>query len=78
MEKKNCINDLFSWNFLVFINGTIVEEKVLEISSPFGNKDFPDNNGFIDRLQKRHNLTCNLLCGESPSSIYSVTIQEWK
>ncbi|XP_049799604.1 tigger transposable element-derived protein 4-like [Schistocerca nitens] len=58
------------------INGTILKEKVLQISLQLGMDNFKASNGWIDKFRQHHGVVYKLECGDS-KSVDEPTVAQW-
>ena len=56
--------------------GKLIQEKALVLSVELGVDDFTASNGWLDRFQKRHNISCNNLNGEG-ADVNQDTVTDW-
>ncbi|XP_013775709.1 tigger transposable element-derived protein 6-like [Limulus polyphemus] len=58
------------------ITGKLIQEKAVMLSVELGLDDFSASNGWLDRFQKRHNISCSVLSGEG-ASVNEETVNDW-
>ncbi|XP_013774244.1 tigger transposable element-derived protein 6-like [Limulus polyphemus] len=58
------------------ITGKLIQEKAVMLSVELGLDDFSASNGWLDRFQKRRNISCSVLSGEG-ASVNEETVNDW-
>ena len=58
------------------LTGRLLQAKASELSREMGHDGFTASNGWLHRFQKRHNIKCSVLSGES-ADVKEEVVAEW-